>query len=36
MLVGHNVVFVVRVYGLMLWWDVNFFSRKLETREVFE
>jgi hypothetical protein len=36
MLVGHNIVFIVRVYGLMLWWDIDLFSRKLEAREVFE
>jgi hypothetical protein len=36
MLIGNNVVFVVRVYRLVLWWDIDLFGRKLETREVFE
>jgi len=36
MLIGNDVVFVVGVYRLVLWWDIDLFSRKLETREVFE
>jgi hypothetical protein len=35
-LVGHNVIFIVRVDWLMLWWDIDLFSRKFEPREVFE
>jgi hypothetical protein len=36
MLVGHDIIFIVRVYWLMLWWDIDLFSRKLEAREVLE
>jgi hypothetical protein len=36
MLIGHDVVFVIRVYRLVLWWDIDLFGRKLETGEVFE
>lgn len=36
MLIGYDVVFIVRVYGLMLWRDIDLFGRKLETREVLE
>jgi hypothetical protein len=36
MLVGNDVVFVVGVYRLVLWWDIYLFGGKLETREVFE
>jgi hypothetical protein len=36
MLVGHDVILVIRVYGLVLRWDVDLLSRKLQTGEVFE
>ena len=36
MLVGHDVIFIVGVYRLVLRRNIDLFSRKLETREVFE
>ena len=36
MLIGHDIVFVVGVYRLVLWWDIDLFSRKLKAREVLE
>jgi hypothetical protein len=36
MLVGHDIIFIVGVYWLVLWWDIDLFSRKFEAREVFE
>ena len=36
MLVGYNIILVIRIYRLMLWWNVDLFSWELETREVFE
>ena len=36
MLIGNDVVFVVRVDRLVLWWDIDLFGGQLETREVFE
>jgi len=35
-LIWHDVIFVVRVDRLVLRWNINLFSRKLEAREVFE
>ena len=36
MLIGHDVILVIGVYRLMLWWNVDFFSWQLKAREVFE
>ena len=36
MLVGHNIILVIRVYRLVLWRNVDFLCRELEAREVFE
>jgi len=36
MLVGHDIILVVGVYGLVLWWNVYFLSWQPEAREVFE
>jgi hypothetical protein len=36
MLIRYNIVFVVRVYRLVLRWYIDLFGGKLETREVFE
>jgi hypothetical protein len=36
MLIRNNVVFVVRVYRLVLWWYVDLFGWQLEAGEVFE
>jgi hypothetical protein len=36
MLIGNDVIFVIRVYRLVLWWDIDFLGGKLEAREVFE
>jgi hypothetical protein len=36
MLIGYNVVLIVRIYRLVLWWDIGLFGGQLETREVFE
>jgi hypothetical protein len=36
MLIGYNVVLIVRIYRLVLWWDIDLFGGQLETREVFE
>jgi hypothetical protein len=36
MLVRNDIILVVRVYRLMLWRDIDLFSRKLEAGEVLE
>jgi hypothetical protein len=36
MLIGHDIILVIGVYRLVLWWNVDFFSWQLEAREVFE
>jgi len=36
MLIGHNIILVIGVYRLVLWWNVDFFGWQLEAREVFE
>jgi hypothetical protein len=36
MLVRNNIILVVRVYRLILWRDIDLFSRKFEAGEVFE
>ena len=30
MLIGHDIIFVIGIYRLVLWWNVDFFSRQLE------
>lgn len=36
MLIGHDIILVIRVYRLVLWWDVDLFGWQLKAREVFE
>jgi hypothetical protein len=36
MLIRNDIIFVIRVYRLVLWWDIDFLGGKLEAREVFE
>lgn len=36
MLVGHDIIFIIRVDRLMLRRNVDLFGRELETREVLE
>ena len=36
MLIGNDVVFVVRVDWLVLGWDIDFFGREFKTREVLQ